>query len=181
MLGCSNVFFITGTCHSLITFLVPDTAHNIQTSHYWKFRISPELVFYHAILCAMITSFAVWFCYLKFEAIYILIFCSVFINICFYDYSHITPLFLPFDFISLRFYYRVIAESAASILRKRCLGTQFLIRFQLYFVLLNSSMDSSVCIFFLSKQLFCQSFDQVYCNLIPLLSLHFFLVKGISL
>ena len=179
MLGCSNVFFITGTCHSLITFLVPETAHNIQTSHYWKFRISPELVFYHAILCAMITSFAVWFCYLKFEAIYILIFCSVFINICFYDYSHITPLFLPFDFISLRFYYRVIAESAASILRKRCLGTQFLIRFQLYFVLLNSSMDSSVCIFFLSKQLFCQSFDQVYCNLIPLLSLHFFLVKGI--
>ena len=179
MLGCSNVFFITGTCHSLITFLVPETAHNIQTSHYWKFRISPELVFYHAILCAMITSFAVWFCYLKFEAIYILIFCSVFINICFYDYSHITPLFLPFDFISLRFYYRVIAESAASILRKRCLGTQFLIRFQLYFVLLNSSMDSSVCIFFLSKQLFCQSFDQVYFNLIPLLSLHFFLVKGI--
>ena len=179
MLGCSNVFFITGTCHSLITFLVPETAHNIQTSYYWKFRITPELAFYHVILSAMITSFAAWFCYLKFEAIYILFFSSVFINICFYDYSHITPLFLPFDFISLRFYYRVIAESAASILRKRCLGTQFLIRFQLYFVLLNSSMDSSVCIFFLSKQLFCQSFDQVYCNLIPLLSLHFFLVKGI--
>ena len=115
----------------MITFLIPETAHNIQISHYWKFRITPKLVFYHVILCAMIASFAVWFCYLKYEAIYILIFCSVFINICFYDYSHITPLFLSFDFISLRFYYQVIAESAAYILRKRCLGTQFLIRFQL--------------------------------------------------
>ena len=103
----------------------------------------------------MITSFAVWFCYLKkFEAIYILFFCSVFINICFYDYSHITPLFLPFDFISLRFYYQVIAESAAYILRKRCLETQFLIRFQLYSVLLNSSMDSSICVFFCQHNYF---------------------------
>ena len=128
----------------------------------------------------MITSFAVWFCYLEFEAIYILFFCSVFINICFLwlftYYAFILVIWVYFIEILLPGYCRI----SCLYFKKKVFGNSVFNKVSVIFCSVEPIHGFIYLCIFLSTQLFCQSFDQVYCNLIPLLSLHFFLVKGIS-